>query len=159
MNIMLHEKRFLATLIDAGLGIVLSFVLSLLFNLILDIRFMNFDYYYIIMFTITMFLYQFICFFFFKDRTLGPHLMSLKLLSKDWEKINVKQNVLRSISISVPILFIINLLYMVVYKTKSTTLFDDISDTMVVNTGVNYHVNTKNIIDKLKENKDEKENL
>ena len=137
---MLHEKRFLATLIDAGIGVVLSFVLSLLFNLFLDIEFMNFDYYYLIMFTITMFLYQFISLLILKTRTFGLSLMNLKILSRDWERINIRQNILRSLSISIPILFIINLLYMIVYKTKSITLFDDISDTMVVNTGNNYHV-------------------
>ena len=150
MDVMLHEKRFLATLIDAGIGIALSFVTSLLFNLVLGIQFMNFDYYYSIMFMITMFLYQFICILFFKSQTLGLHLMSLKLLSNDWEKVSLKQNILRSISISVPVLFIINLIYMVIYKTKSTTLFDDISDTMVVNTGMNYRVNAQNIIDKFR---------
>lgn len=151
MNIMLHEKRFLATLIDAGIGIVLAFLLSLLFNLFLDIRFANFDYYYLIMFNITMFLYQFICICISKNQTLGLYLMSLKLLSNDWEKVSLRQNVLRSVSISIPILFIINLLYMVVYKTKSATFFDDISDTMVVNTGDNYNVNAKNMIDKIKD--------
>ena len=150
MDVMLHEKRFFATLIDAGVGIALSFVTSLLFNLILDIEFMNFDYYYSIMFMITMFLYQFICISLFKSQTLGLYLMSLKLLSNDWEKVSVKQNILRSISISVPILFVINLIYMVIYKTKSTTLFDDISETMVVNTGMNYRVNAQNIINKFK---------
>ena len=54
MSIMLHEKRFLATLIDTGIGAVLAFVLSLVCNLILNIKFMNFDYYYLIVFFITM---------------------------------------------------------------------------------------------------------
>ena len=45
---------------------------------------------------------------------------------------------------------------MVVYKTKSSTLFDDISDTMVVNTGDNYHVNSKNVIDIIKSHTKEK---
>lgn len=151
MNVMLHEKRFLATLIDAGIGLILSFLFSLLLNIFLDIAFMNFDYYYMLMFTITMFLYQFFCILFFKSQTLGLYLMSLKLLSNDWERVNVKQNILRSVSISIPVLFIINLLYMFAYKTKSTTLFDDISDTMVVNTGTNYHVSPKNVIDIIKE--------
>ena len=158
MNIMLHEKRFLATLIDAGIGLISSFVLSLLFNILLDIRLANFDYYYLIMFTITMFLYQFFCVLLFKNQTVGLYLMSLKLLSNDWERVSVKQNILRSISISVPVLFIINLLYMVIYKTKSTTLFDDISDTMVVNTGENYHVNPKTMIDKINDKIDNKRN-
>ena len=140
MNAMLHEKRFLATLIDAGIGLVLSFLLSILFNLLLDIEFMNFDYYYVIVFTLTMFLYQFFSIYLFKNFTLGLYLMGLKILSNDWERVSVKQNVLRSVSISIPILFIINLLYMVVYRTKSVTLFDSISETMVVNTGVNYHI-------------------
>ena len=39
---------------------------------------------------------------------------------------------------------------MLVYKTKSITLFDDISETMVVNTGNNYHVNETKMIDKIK---------
>ena len=150
METMLHEKRFLATLIDFGLGIVLSILFGLLFNLLFEIRFMSWDYYYLFMFTITMFLYQFICILFFKDRTLGLHLMSLKLLSNDWEKVNIKQNILRSVSISIPVLFLVNILYMFVYHTKSTTLFDTISDTMVVNTGDNYHVNPEHMIDKIK---------
>ena len=140
MNIMLHEKRFLATLIDSGIGVVLAFLLSLLCNLFLNIEFMNFDYYFLVMFTITMFLYQFVCLLILKTRTIGLGLVSLKLLSRDWEKISIKQNILRSLAISVPVLFLVNLLYMFLYKTKSITLFDDISDTMVVNTGNNYHV-------------------
>lgn len=150
MNIMVHEKRFLATLIDAAIGIILSLLLSLLFNLFLNIKFMNFDYYYLIMFNITMFLYQFLCLIIMKNKTIGLYLMDLKILSIDWEKVNLKQNVLRSISISIPILFIANLVYMVTYHTKSTTLFDDISSTMVVNTGNNYHVNETKMIDKIK---------
>ena len=140
MNVMLHEKRFLATLIDSGIGVVLAFLLSLLCNLFLNIEFMNFDYYFLVMFTITMFLYQFVCLLILKTRTIGLGLVSLKLLSRDWEKISIKQNILRSLAISVPVLFLVNLLYMFLYKTKSITLFDDISDTMVVNTGNNYHV-------------------
>ena len=35
VNVMLHEKRFLATLIDAGIGIVLSFLFSILLNIFL----------------------------------------------------------------------------------------------------------------------------
>ena len=156
MNVMLHEKRFLATLIDAGIGLILSFLFGLLLNIFLDIAFMNFDYYYMLMFTITMFLYQLFCVLFFKSQTLGLYLMSLKLLSNDWERVNVKQNILRSVSISIPVLFIVNLLYMFAYKTRSTTLFDDISDTMVVNTGTNYHVSPKNVIDIIKEKTKEK---
>ena len=150
MNIMLHEKRFLATLIDAGIGAILAFVLSLVFNLFLNIRFMNFDYYYLLVFTITMFLYQFLSILFMKTQTIGLGLMSLKILSRDWEKMTIKQNILRSISISIPVLFVINILYMFAYKTKSTTLFDDISETMVVNTGNNYHVDETKFIDKIK---------
>lgn len=153
MNIMLHEKRFLATLIDASIGIVLAFLFSILFNAFLEIEFMNFDYYYLIMFNITMFLYQFLCLIIMKNKTIGLSLMDLKILSNDWEKVNIKQNILRSISISIPILFIVNLVYMATYHTKSTTLFDDISDTMVVNTGNNYHVSETKMIDKIKKNK------
>ncbi len=149
MNIMLHEKRFLATLIDAGIGAVLAFILSLVLNLMFNIEFMNFDYYYLFMFVITMFLYQFINLLVLKNQTIGLGLMSLKVLSRDWERVSIKQNILRSLSISIPILFIINVLYMFVYKTKSITLFDDISETMVVNTGSNYHVNETKMIDKI----------
>lgn len=150
MNVMLHEKRFLATLIDMGFGIVLSMLLSLLLNLLFKFEFMTWDYYYSIMFVITMFLYQFLSILISKNRTLGLYLMSLKILSNDWERVSVKQNILRAVSISIPILFIVNLLYMFNYKTKSTTLFDDISDTMVVHTGDNYHVDPENMIDKIK---------
>ena len=97
-----------------------------------------------------MFLYQFINLLVLKNQTIGLGLMSLKVLSRDWERVSMKQNILRSISISIPILFIINVLYMLVYKTKSITLFDDISETMVVNTGNNYHVNETKMIDKIK---------
>ena len=124
MNMMLHEKRFLATLIDGGLVVLLSFVSSLLLNLVFDINFSSFDFYYLFMYTITMFVYQFLCILLFKNQTIGLYLMSLKVLSNDWEKVSVKQNLLRSITISIPVLFVINVLYMVVYKTKSTTLFD-----------------------------------
>ena len=158
MNVLVHEKRFLATLIDAGIGMVLAFIVSILLNLLLDIRFTNFDYYYIIMFNITMFLYQFLCIIFSKNQTIGLYLVGLKLLSNDWEKVSLKQNMLRSLTISIPVLFVINLLYMVVYKT-SFTLFDDISDTMVVNTGDNYHVNAKNVIDIIKERTQDKDKL
>lgn len=149
MNVMLHEKRFLATLIDAGIGIVLSFILSLLLNTFLEIEFMNFDYYYSFMFTITMFLYQFLCLLIYKNKTVGLYLMGLKILSVDWENVSLKQNILRSSSISIPVLFIVNLVYMVTYHTKTTTLFDDISNTMVVNTGSNYHVEETKLFNKI----------
>jgi len=154
MNMMLHEKRFLATLIDAGIGAILAFLLSLLFNMFLNVEFMNFDYYYLFMFTFTMFLYQFLCLLFLKTNTIGLGLMGLKILSSDWEKVSLRQNILRSLAISIPVLFIVNLMYMFVYKTKASTLFDDISDTIVVNTGVNYHVEETRTIEKTKENND-----
>lgn len=149
METMLHEKRFLAMLIDLGLGIVLSFLFGLLFNMLFKIDFAGWDYYYVIVFTFTMFLYQFLCILIFKSQTLGFYLMSLKLLSNDWEKVSLRQNLLRSVTIAIPILFVVNLLYMFVYKTKSVTIFDEISDTMVVNTGDNYHVDSEIMIDKL----------
>ena len=96
MNIMLHEKRFLATLIDAGIGAVLAFILSLVLNLMFNIEFMNFDYYYLFMFVITMFLYQFINLLVLKNQTIGLGLMSLKVLSRDCERVSIKQNILRS---------------------------------------------------------------
>ena len=158
MDVMLHEKRFLATLIDFGVVILLSLLFGILFNMLFKINFASWDYYYIFVFNITMFLYQFLCVLLFKNRTLGLYLMSLKLLSNDWEKVNVKQNILRAVSISIPVLFIVNLLYMFVYRTKSITLFDDISDTMVVNTGDNYHVNPKSVIDIITDKIDNKRN-
>jgi uncharacterized RDD family membrane protein YckC len=69
------------------------------------------------MVTITMFLYQFLCLLFMKTHTIGLVLMSLKVMSRDWEKTNVKQNLLRSLSIAIPILFVVNILYMLIYKT------------------------------------------
>ena len=81
MNIMLHEKRFLATLIDFGVGILLSILFGVLLNLIFKINFAGLDFYYIFVFTITMFLYQFMCVLFSKYYTLGLYFMSLKLLS------------------------------------------------------------------------------
>ena len=75
-----------------------------------------FDYYYLFMFVITMFLYQFFCVLIFKTHTFGLGLMSLKLLSRDWEKVNIRQNILRSLSISVPILFVINIFYIIITK-------------------------------------------
>ena len=42
---------------------------------------------------------------------------------------------------------------MFVYKTKSITLFDEISDTMVVNTGNNYHVEDTLTSNKINQNK------
>ena len=148
MNMMVHERRLLATLIDAGIGAVLAFLFSLLFNIFLNISFSSFDYYYLFVFSLTMFFYQLFSLLVLKTYTLGLLIVSLKILSRDWEKPSLKQNVLRALSISIPILFVVNIFYMFAYKTNATTLFDEISDTMVVNSSNNYHVDESTTIEK-----------
>lgn len=154
MNTMLHEKRFLATLVDAGLGLAVSLLVSILLNLLFKISFKNFDYYYSFVFFIVMFLYQTLCLVIFKNQTLGLYLMGIKLLSDDWELASIRQIILRAVAISIPVLFIVNIVYMFLYRTSSSTIFDEISSTMVVNTGDNYHVDETRIIDKIRKNKE-----
>ncbi len=133
MNLMLHEKRLLATFVDAALIALFCFILSIP----LGIPFFSYDYYLVISFTVLMFFYQFFTLLIFKNRTLGMAVVGIMVLSKNRENMNFKQIVLRSVSISIPILFFVNIGY-VFLNRDSKTIFDEISNSVVVNTGINY---------------------
>lgn len=142
MDLMLHEKRLLATFIDAGLVGVISLLTSIYIGPYFNLPFFSYDYFFLISFTLIMTAYQMLTLLIFKNKTLGMYLMGVRVLSEDWKNMNIKQIVLRSMSISIPILFVVNMAYVFINK-NSKTIFDIISNSMVVNTGINYRANRK----------------
>ena len=73
--------------------------------------------------------------------------MSLRLLSNSWEKPSLKIITLRSLVHSIPVLYLVNVLYMLLNKTDNT-FFDELTYSFVVKTGDVYNLevnkNTEN---------------
>ena len=138
-----HEKRILATLID--IGIVL--VLSLLVNIFIPNTVFNSDLTFLLLYLVFGFGYTFFCLLISKDRTVGLYSMSLRLLSNSWEKPSLKIITLRSLVHSIPVLYLVNVLYMLLNKTDNT-FFDELTYSFVVKTGDVYNLevnkNTEN---------------
>ena len=136
---LLHERRFLASLIDVGIVLLLSLIVMLFiphFPYASDIIF------FIIYFFIG-FIYMFLSLLISKDSTIGLYSISLKLMGKDWEKPTIKSIFLRSITHAVPALYLVNLLYMLLNK-NTETLFDAITDSFMVKLGDTYKVEENN---------------
>ena len=133
---LLHEKRFFATVID--IGIVL--VISLLINIFVPTNLFTNGLVFSIIYFIVGFVYTFLCLLISKDRTIGLYSMSLKLLNNDWSKPTSKSILLRSLTSGVLVLHFINMFYIILNKT-TITLIDEISDSFVIKTGDVYNVN------------------
>ena len=86
-----------------------------------------------------MMIYQFLNLIILKNKTIGMLFVGVRILSSNQEFLKLRQIVLRSITISIPILFVVNLGYIFLNR-DSTTMFDVISDSVVLDTGINYGV-------------------
>ena len=132
---LVHEKRFFATVIDIGIVLILSLLINLfipsnVFNNVLIFTFI----YFVVGFT-----YMFLNLLISKDRTIGLYVMALKLLGRDWGKPSTKVILLRSIVNSVLVLHLVNIFYILFNKTTDT-LFDEVTDSFIVQTGDAYRV-------------------
>ena len=134
-----HEKRILASFID--ISIVL--VLSLLVNIFIPNTMFNSDLTFSILYLIIGFTYTFLCLIISKDRTIGLYSMSLRLLSDGWDKPSLKIITLRSLVHGVPVLYLVNILYMLLNKTDNT-FFDELTGSFVAKTGDVYNVSINN---------------
>ena len=127
-----HEKRFLATLIDIGIVLILSFAVYLFLP---HFSFLN-EYLFVLLYFVIGFIYTFLSLFLTRGYTIGLSSLSLKLLDKDWERVSKRNIVIRALSQAVPIMYLVNILYMLLNKTD-VTFFDELTHSMVVNTGTN----------------------
>ena len=134
-----HERRFLASLID--LFIVLT--ITLVINIFIPNGIFMRRYLFGLIYFLVGFIYMFLCLVISKNRTIGLYALSLKLLHKDWKNPTMKAIIIRGLVAGVPVLYLINILYMLINKSE-ITLFDELSDSFVVNTGDNYSVDKTN---------------
>lgn len=133
-----HERRLLASVIDIGIMLTVTLLVGLFIPKTIFTR----DLTYSLIYFVVAFIYEFVSLFVTKDRTIGLYAMSLRLLGRDWDKPNIKSILIRSITHAVPILYIVNILYMLLNKTQDT-FFDELSNSIIVQTGDSYIVDNK----------------
>ena len=132
---LVHEKRFLASVIDVG---VVS-VVALILNFAIPVGILPKDFTFLIYFLLVNVLYMVISLMVSKDRTLGLYCMSLRLLSDKLDKASVKSIVIRSFVHGVLVLHVLNAFYMFLNKSD-ISFFDVISDTVIVKTGDTFEI-------------------
>jgi hypothetical protein len=66
--------------------------------------------------------------------------MDLKLLNKDWSKPTIKSIIIRALSYSSIMMYLLNLLYLFLNKSE-VGLFDELSDSFVAPIGDAYQIN------------------
>lgn len=133
-----HERRFFASIIDIGIVLVISLLISIFVPNTIFTR----DLTILTTYFVVAFIYMFLSLLITKDKTIGLYSMSLRLLGRDWEKPNFKIILLRSITHAIPVLYLVNILYMILYKTEET-FFDELSDSFIVQTGDTFKVENK----------------
>jgi len=130
-----HEKKFLAGIIDVSLVLIVTFIIYLFIPKI--------DYaksaIFFMTYAFVAFLYFFIYLLISKDSTLGLKIMNLKVVDRDWSKPNIKSILLRSVSYMVPVLYLVNFLYIYINKGDST-FFDEISNSFIAPLGDTYNI-------------------
>lgn len=131
-----HERRFLAAIIDIAVILILT-VMIYLFVPKLD--YAN-SFLFGIIYALVAFLYFFIYLLISKDTTLGLKIMDLKLLNKDWSKPTIKSIIIRALSYSSIMMYLLNLLYLFLNKSE-VGLFDELSDSFVAPIGDAYQIN------------------
>ena len=130
-----HEKKFLSAIIDISVVLIVTFVIYLFIPKIDYAKSVTF----FIIYAITAFLYFLIYLLISKDSTLGLKIMNLKMVSRDWSKPSKKSILLRSVSYMVPVLYLVNFLYIYINKSDST-FFDEISDSFIAPLGDTYNL-------------------
>ena len=130
-----HEKRILATTIDVSIVLVFSLIV----NIFVPNNMFSNDFSFAVIYLFSGFLYMFLSLIISKDKTIGLYSMSLKMLSRDWKKPTMKNIILRSLTNGVPVLYLVNILYMLLNKSE-TTFFDELTDSFIVKTGDAYSV-------------------
>jgi uncharacterized RDD family membrane protein YckC len=133
-----HERRLLATIIDVSITLVLSLLLNIFIHKIIPDYILGF----LIIYFFIGFIYMFLSLIISKDKTVGLYLVSLRMLDRDWSKPKIKTIIIRALLHGVPALYLVNILYMILYKTD-VTLFDELSDSFIVKTGDAYTIEDK----------------
>jgi uncharacterized RDD family membrane protein YckC len=134
-----HEKRIIASIIDIGV----VFIVSIILNIIIPNTIYNSNMTFLISYFIIGFLYMFLSLCISKDRTLGLAIMSLRLLSDKWVRIDIKVIAIRSLSNGVFVLHFINILYMLLNKTTDS-LFDKLANSVVIKEEDAFNLTQKN---------------
>lgn len=130
-----HERRILASVIDVAVVLVIS----LLINLFIPNNIYTSDLTFYLVYMGVGFIYMFLSLLISKDSTIGLYSMSLKLLSTEFEKPNMKIIVLRSLANGIPALYLVNILHMLLNKT-SETYFDILTNSVIVKTGATFNI-------------------
>ena len=68
--------------------------------------------------------------------------MGTRVYSQTWGNMSVRQTILRSITSAIPILILVNLIYVFINR-DGRTIYDAVSNSMVVESRENYQVKPK----------------
>lgn len=132
MNIARYEKRIFAYLIDYLFPILIGVLAFLLLKNYFSYK--VFDIFVIInWFIITAYWIIYIpvlCLF--NGNTLGTLIFGIKVIPLKAEKITFKISLIRALTLSIPMMVIINAFYMLVVHSERT-IFDILSESIVIN--------------------------
>ena len=133
-----HERKFLAALIDVALVLVIALIIFLFLP--------NVNYGKTLLFVLIDAIVAFSYFFSYlsitKNSTLGLKIMNLKVLNIDWSKPTRKSILLRSVSYTIPVFYLLNIFYLFLNRSE-TTLFDELSESFVAPVGDIYNISKK----------------
>ncbi len=142
MRMMLHEKRVFATLIDAAFVGVISLTLAIIIGPSIKGTILDLERLIFFLYVGNMAVYQILSILIFKNKTLGMYLMGTRVYSQTWGNMSVRQTILRSITSAIPILILVNLIYVFINR-DGRTIYDAVSNSMVVESRENYQVKPK----------------
>lgn len=136
-----HERRFLASVIDIGIVTIISIIIALL----LPKTFLGIEIIFFLTYFVIGFIYMYLSLLFTKNRTIGIHMLSLKMLGDDWCDPDKKAILIRSLTNGVPVLYGVNILYMLLNRSDRT-FFDELTNSFIVTVGDTYKINGKSTI-------------
>lgn len=132
MNIARYEKRIFAYLIDYLFPILIGVLAFLLLKN--HFSYKVFDIFVIInwFIIITYWIIYIPILFLFNGNTLGSLIFGIKVIPLKAEKITFKISLIRALTLSIPMMVIINVFYMLVVHSERT-IFDILSESIVIN--------------------------
>ena len=133
-----HERKFLAALIDVALVLAITLIIFLFLPKVNYGKSLLF----VLIYAIVAFSYFFSYLSITKNSTLGLKIMNLKVLNIDWSKPTRKSILLRSVSYTIPVFYLLNIFYLFLNRSE-TTLFDELSESFVAPVGDIYNISKK----------------
>lgn len=141
MGIVGFQKRIIAYLIDQlvcyGVATGIYFAVSLNFPTIWPVVNISSLLWVLTLEVLINFVFLTLFTYFTNGRTLGTLICRYKIISLNESRISFKQTILKYCYECFHIAIIINTIYMLV-KHRSKTIFDELSETLVVSTSKNY---------------------